>query len=262
MDNKHVENLIIDYLDGRLSEFEEKAFEKHIDDCLFCQKELQDYKKLLNAFQSEEKAKPSSRVQLNFHKMLEEQTSQKAKVFSINSKKSKKFFYNLTRVAASVTLLVGVFYAGRYSKNKTNIDNVANTSENIFKYEELAITALIENSSASKRIKGLQLFKEYKNPDENVIKAIGNKMLYDDNPNVRLSALEALSQFYSEEQVKSFLLEGLKIEKNPNNQIAIIEILVKEKEQRAVKPLKNILANDETETFIKNEIIKLTPNLI
>ena len=181
---------------------------------------------------------------------------------SLNRESKSNWWSSLPRVAASIVLLISAFLAGRYiQKNESQVQLVEVQTEALA-YKEAALFSLLENESASQRIRGVELIKEFEKPDEQIVAALGEKMLTDENTNVRLTALEALSSFSYSDQVKDIFIEALKTEQNPSMQVAIIEMLVELQEKKAVEPMKKLLEKEETQPYIKDQINSALPKII
>jgi HEAT repeat protein len=122
--------------------------------------------------------------------------------------------------------------------------------------------ALLENKSASKRIRGIQYIEEFSQPDPEIVKALVMRMLNDENINVRLTAVNVLQRFIASETVKNGYIKALEIEKDPSIQITIIQLLVKIQEKKALKPMQKLLELNETHSFVKEEIKAILSNII
>ncbi len=255
------DNKIIAYLEGTLSIEEKKDFEDRLKDAPELQKELDEYRNLFSAFSKEKLAQPSKRLAINFEKLLEEEKGHQVKVVALQSHKSNRFS-GFLKIAAGIALLIGVFLTGRYSGQKEMNTTLVQTQQEVLEYKEATLISLLGNESASKRIQGVQLVKEFDRPDEDIVSALGEKMLGDENTNVRLSAMEALSKFSYSEQVKAIFIQALETEENPSIQVALIEILGQLQEKKAIGPLKKLLEKEETQPFIKKEINNALPKII
>ena len=73
----------------------------------------------------------------------------------------------------------------------------------------------------------------------------------DDNSNVRMAAIQALSKFTDESAVLDALVSSLEIQTDPLLQITLINILVDLKEERAVETMKKLLEQEETHETVK-----------
>ncbi|RDY60044.1 HEAT repeat domain-containing protein [Flagellimonas nanhaiensis] len=261
-DNKHISKLIPDYLDNNLEPSDRKKVEEHLSECGECQIELEETKKLFVAFDTTIEV-PSDRLTSKFDEMLQAEKEASGKVVSFFPKKEKsQWAGNLLKVAASIALLVASFQMGGvFQQKKSNEDMLVLRNESL-QMKQTAMLSLMENQSASKRIQGVSYIDEFENPDEAIIDALANRLLFDDNDNVRLTASEALAKFATSETVKNVFIEALGKEKNPSIQIAIIQILVGIQEKKAIAPMKKLLEQEDTHPFIKEEIKAVLPKII
>ncbi len=256
-----MEETIQKYLEGTLSEKALKEFEAALKNSESLQQEVKDYQALFEAFTQEAPTQPSDRLAKNFEKMLQEEKDNQVKVVSLNTPRKNNRFQWM-RVAASIALLIGVFFFGRYSGKEAMNPTLVEAQEEALAYKEATLISLLGNESASKRIQGVQLAEEFDTPDQDIVAALGEKMLRDNNTNVRLTAMEALAKFSYSEQVKTLFIEALETEENPSVQVALIEILGQLQEKKAIEPLKRLLEKEETQPFIKKEINNALPKII
>lgn len=261
MENNHIVDLIPEYLDGHLSDTEVKKLELHIQDCPACRKEIDEYKLLFGAFGSEQEVLPSNKLKANFEQLLQEEKDSQVKVVSIDSKPRNGMFQVL-KVAASIALLVSAFFIGKNSQKNEFQNEFAALEEQTVEIKQTAMISLLENQSASKRIQGVQYINDFINPDEAIVIALADRMLNDENTNVRLSAMEALANFKNSDIVKEAFIEALRTENDPSIQIAIIQNLVEIQEKKAIGPMQDLLEQEGTQPFIKEEITNAIPKII
>ena len=263
MEEKHVLELLPDYLDHALSKPEKAQVEKHLESCPKCVKELNDLKKLFETFGNEKVEVPTEKLKAKFEAALELEKNNQGKVLPLGSKKGKSVWAsNLLKVAASIALLVASFQMGGvFQQRKAKEDIVALKNESL-QMKQVTMLSLMENQSASKRIQGVNYIQEFEDPDEAIIQALANRLLHDENDNVRLTSFEALSRFTASESVKNVFIEALEKEKNPSIQIAIIQTLVQIQEKKAVGPMQRLLEQEDTQPFIKEQIKNGLPKII
>ncbi|MGW9684838.1 HEAT repeat domain-containing protein [Flagellimonas sp. 2504JD1-5] len=263
MKEQHVSDLLPEYLDNILSKTKTLEVEKHLSICSECQKELEEFKVLFDAIASEPESMPSDRLRTKFEEALELEKATTAKVITFSSKSRKSSWAsNLLKVAASIALLVGSFQMGSVFQQSKSNDDLALAQNESLQLKQTAMLSLMENQSASKRIQGVSYIEEFPNPDEAIVIALTNRLLHDENDNVRLNAFEALSKFTASETVKTAFISALETEKNPSIQIAIIQALVSIQEKKAIGPMQKLLEREDTQPFIKNEIKLGLPKII
>jgi len=265
MKNEHVAELLPDYLDGLLEADANEKIKTHLKECNSCAKELVELRKLYQAFLSETEVIPPPSIKTKFLEQLEEEKSLQSKVVSLDTNSTSKrnpWTANLLKIAASVALVVCGFLLGKQQSQEGHTKELAQLTEEKLQFKQTAMLSLMENESASKRIQGVNFIEEFANPDEAIVKALADRMLYDENTNVRAAAVEVLSKFTSSENVKNTFIKALKTEKDPGIQIEIIQTLGKIQEKKAVAPMQELLKKEETQPFVKKQIESLLPNII
>lgn len=262
---EHIKDLLPAYIDGILHEKEMVIIDEHLGNCQSCTKELRQLRTLFKAFDTETIVKPSDHVSANFLEALEREKKNEPKVIALPDNPTsvqKHWFKNLLKIAASIALLVGAFFVGKFQQAELSNADIATLETETLKIKQTAMLSLIDNQSASKRIQGVNLIEEFENPDEAIVEALVNRMLLDDNTNVRLTAVEALAAFAKSETVKSGLIKALASEKDPSVQIAIIENLVRIQAKKAAGPMQELLEHEDTQPFVKDEINRVLPKIM
>ena len=167
----------------------------------------------------------------------------------------------IPKIAAGIALLVGAFFFGKQRQAQSSniqIAQLANESQGL---KQTAMLSLMGSKSASKRIQGVSYIEEFDVPDDAIVNALADRMLHDENTNVRRTAVEVLSEFTASETVKSSFIKALKTEKDPGIQISIIQVLGKIQEKKAVAPMKYLLDQEDTQPYVKDELKISTPTV-
>lgn len=261
MKKEELTDLIPDYFDGTLTKEELQVFETKMKDSTSFAKEVEAYRVLFEAIKKEDEQIPSKGLEQNFLKMLEEEKTNQGRVVTITPER-KNWGYGFMKVAASIAALVSIFYLGRYSQSKETDSRLQLVQNETAQVKQMAVLAMMENQSANKRIQGVQFIQDIEEPDQDILEALASRLRHDENTNVRMAALEALSKFSSSKLVKSVFLEILENEKNPSIQIALIQNLVEMGEKKAAKPMRKLLEQEDTQPFIKDEINQALPKII
>lgn len=265
MDKKHVIALLPAYLDDLLDKDQAQNIEAHLKNCAACSEELKDLQTLFKAIQDEEQFTPSDKIRTNFFDQIELEKQSQSKVVSIkqSSARGRNSWSNyLLKIAASVVLLVGAYFLGKQQQQQISGQEIAQLTNETKGFKQTAMLSLMENKSVSKRIQGVNFIQEFNEPDEAIVKALADRMLHDENVNVRIAAVEVLANFTSSESVKNTFIKALKTEKDPGIQIAIIQTLGQIQEKKAILPMQNLLENEETQPFVKKQIQTVLPNII
>jgi hypothetical protein len=248
-----IENKLVDYIDGVLSENEIKTIKKHIAACSSCEKAFNETNQLLNAFTNEPIAQPTTNLKSSFEEMLANEKKKQPKVIALQPAK-KSSYKSMLQIAASVAILFTGYLLGGYQESQNSQIEIASYQTEQKQLKENMMLAMIDNSSPSKRIKAVNYTEELTTPDSKILEALIDRMHNDSNSNVRLSAAEALSKFTDSELVRTSLIKTLTTEKNPSIQVEVIQILVKIQEKRALDPMRNLLEQPDAPDYLKTQV--------
>jgi len=257
MDKQKLESLLIDYLDNALSAEDRIKVEGILEGNEEAKKLLHELQTITSAMDHAKSLQPSSFLQLKFEEAL-------AKEVALE-KNGKQVFIMPTvyRVAAAVALiLVSVGIGYWINKNQQQAAELALIKSEMEATKKMLMTMLNNRQSASQRVQAATIAYTIENADDEVVKALAKAMNEDPNTNVRLAALEALTKFYHEENVRQMLINSLSIQKDEVVQIALIQVLVKMKEKGVIKELEKITHDTEVLKAVKDEaftgILKLS----
>jgi len=115
------------------------------------------------------------------------------------------------------------------------------------------LIADLTNNSTGTRLEAVYEFSDaFKKEDNQIIKVLINTLLEDENANVKIATIDALLKFPKNEEIRKGLIKALGKEKLPLVQIKLINSLSILREQRAQKPLEDIINNEETFPIVKN----------
>ncbi len=243
MEEDKLIQLLTDYLDGNLSKDEIREVEKELANNAAARKMLEQLKEVLGTIENTNEFEPSQKLQQNFDAFL---------AAEINKKEGGKiiFFQSVYfKVAAAVLMLIVVGGVGYFIGGQQNQNQLASNKAEAHS----VMMAKLENQySVSERLIGINEVYESK-PADDLVKALINAMNEDGNTNVRLAAVNALIKFYDEPHVREALIGALSTQTDPLVQLELIQLLVYKKEQEAVKPLENIIKDDQTLQAVKDE---------
>ncbi len=259
MENEKLESLLIDYIDGKLSESDRSLVEQELarnEDAYVMYEQLREVIQLMKKSNSLE---PRISLKRNFDKVLraEQESVQKpkGKVVSFQS-----YAY---RIAAGVVLvMLGISIGYQVNKNYRQEQELARLKSEMAATKQMMMAMLDNQQSASQRMVGATVAYKMVKMDDEIVTALAKSMNEDANTNVRLAAMEALSKFYQEPGVQKVLIQSLSVQKDPVVQIALIQLLVQMKEKSVVKELEKIVDDPVTHEAVKDEaysgILKLS----
>ena len=248
---EEMNSLMIDHIDGKLTGELGKYVERHIEKHPEALREYNELKEVIDLLDMDKDLEVPEKGKAEFLSMLDDQkgkANSSTKIRRLNWLNKNSIY----RIAAAVTLIL-VGYLGSLWIDKIRQSDFQVLENELKDMKALVIKTMIKQESASERIQGVLTVNELKEPDEEILNALITTMNYDDNVNVRVTALDALTNFAELELVKNAFIQALLNQDNPTIQIKLINILVNMEEKRAVDPMQKMIDFDNISTFVKDE---------
>jgi hypothetical protein len=263
MERERLEGLLIDFIDGRLTEPERKEVKELLNNDPEVMVLYEQLKQVTTAMDRSSEISPSSKLFNGFQQMLKDEFARE------NAPKQRQVFFTpaVFRAAAAIIFVItGVaigYYVNQYNVQQRRIAEIEEENRLL---KENMLAQMGDQSSASQRMKGVNVAITYSETEADMDSEVVNtlvKMLNEDkNTNVRLAALDALSKFQQEPAVRKELIVSLSKQDDPIVQIALIQLMVKMKEKGVLKDLNRIIEDNEAIKPVKDEafsgILKLS----
>ncbi|MTI21808.1 hypothetical protein E1176_12320 [Fulvivirga sp. RKSG066] len=251
MEDKKMEELMIDYIDGRLTGELKSFVEKHITKTEENRREYESLKKTVALINADREHEPDSSLKLDFLNNLEEaiesESGKKRRVVKLRSE-------NYWQIAAAVALLaVGILGGMWFNQNQEKQAQMLAMQEEVEATKRMVMLALDNQNSASERMMGVNASYELSKADTDIINALVKTMNEDDNVNVRLAAINALSKFSDQPHVRSALIASLEKQRDAIVQITLINLMVEMKERGAINELKEMIEDSTNIESVKDE---------
>ncbi len=259
---------LIDLIDNTLPDDLRKEVEEGLAQCPDCQQEYEELKMIFQNIQKQTLVPAPKALDDNFYAFLEQEKvvsedMNKDKELSVRngvpptlttagvSVKFLKPYQVWAGIAATVTLLILAFFAGRQTLvNQTNKE-IALLKQEITETKNLVMLNMLKQESASERIKAVGYAYDMEDADKEMIDALVNVMNYDKSTNVRLEAISALYYFGDKKEVRLAMTQSLRLQTEPNLQIALIEMLVRLKEKGAMNEMERLMDNKQLPEIVK-----------
>ncbi len=135
-------------------------------------------------------------------------------------------------------------------------------SAQIHEMREMVLLSLLENPSASERIRGVGYTSEISKVNRNVINALLSTLNNDPNSNVRLMTLEALTHYADDPAVREGLVQSILQQDSPLVQAALADAMLKLQEKKAVAPFKELLHQKDLNEMVRMKIQQTLTRLI
>ncbi|MBL7839443.1 MAG: HEAT repeat domain-containing protein [Cyclobacteriaceae bacterium] len=248
MEREKLESMLIDYIDGNLEEKERKLIEAALEQNESARVLYHQLKEVMVKMSDAPKLEPGDALKRSFDHFLAQEI---AKVPERKSVSMVPVFY---RIAAAIVLLMVVGVASYWiRKDMQNEARMAAMERELDVYKKQMMGLLDNEFSPSQRMQGVSVAYEINKPDDEIVRVLVSTLNNDPNTNVRLAALDALSQFSTEKGVRKSLIESLSTQKDPVVQIALIQLMVKMKEKGVVKQLERITKDAKTMKAVRDE---------
>jgi len=249
MEKEKLESLLIDYIDGKLTDTERKTVEQELVRNAGAYTLYEQLKEVIQAMNNASRLEPSSTLKLGFDKMLQEEMAKQHK--------GKTVFFQpaFYRAAAAVLLLVLGGGIGFWISNERQEAAIqAKIREEMDRTKRELMAMLDNQNSASTRVMGATVaFKDVTHADDEIVNALVKALNEDPNTNVRIAALEALAKFQRQPHVRKALIASLATQKDPMVQIALIRLMVEMKEKGVIQELERMTTEEGLLPAVKDE---------
>jgi len=204
---------------------------------------------------------PSDNLRSNFYQML---AQEKQQLETKNNWRNTflNFYWQLqtivplgklaySLVVLSLGVALGVWY--NQSQNAESHKLAALTSE-MQQMKKMMMLTLLEQPSATDRLKAVNLTSDMERADNKVIQALLQTLNYDPSVNVRLAAIEALYQHADNSLAREGLVHAINKQDSPLVQLALADIMVAMQEKDSVKQLKELLRKEDLNEAVKVKV--------
>ncbi|HAS40467.1 MAG TPA: anti-sigma factor [Microscillaceae bacterium] len=274
MNEERYQILMTEYLSGEITPEHEAELKAYLEQNEEGKSELFELKILNDQLGHIEVPEPSEQMSANFYTMLEEHKQAEQNTLKLSTRlKSWWDSLNYRRLAYNLAYgLVGILIGGlgmywlqdtatKGDKNlvisKKNEEQWADVKKQLARLEaankEVMLT-LIKEKSASERLRAVNLTSNLSDVDNRIIEALLTTLNTDSNVNVRLTTVEALSQFTKHPKVRTGLIKAIAKQDSPLVQIALVDIMIDLQEKRSVNALKELLKKQDLNEAVKGKV--------
>ncbi len=258
-----------DYLTEEIAASSRAEIDAHLAGCATCRAELGSLYAIRTRLASLPEAEPSPASASNFHAMLEAYRQGMKQATGDSSRRwtladglgrlwprQPALPFALAILLFALGVLVGPSLIRLQQRDggtaPANDHALAQLREEIASMRHLVTLALLQEPSASERLRGVEWSYRLKQPDQQVFAALLGALDSDSNVNVRLAAVDALHQFARNAQVKKGLLDSLPRQSSPLVQIELINLLVELNEKASVPILRQLSQRPELNPAVRD----------
>lgn len=238
--NPITEAMLIDYLAGELDDARRAEVTAALGQDPALNAELEELEEIMAEIAAAPEAEPSADADARFADMLAEQsTNLWAGTTAKPTAKVRSLIWKAVSIAAAIAL---VFTAGRFYQG-----GVSTEAEQQLAAHRTLVTEMMElmkSDRTSNRIKATTVTFSLPKADPVTTTNLGYLLRNDENANVRLAALEALSRFRNDVGVRDELLAAMNESPPPVVRFELIETLVRMNEKRVLPYLEDLMDTD------------------
>ncbi|MCO5946085.1 zf-HC2 domain-containing protein [Mucilaginibacter flavidus] len=265
------EGLFAGWINNELKPAERETLEQHLNGCAACREELASMQQLWAMMDEVEVPEPSASMKTDFTAMLNDfkATEANKKGSSAGIRQQLGWLlqwrqkWPLAYTFAIILVSFGCGYLFFNLKGGSKQDKqMADLTTQVHELKQTMALALLENPSASERIRGVSYTTEIKHADKEVIDALLATLNNDPNVNVRLSTLDALTHLAGHPEVRLGLVQSITTQDSPLMQSAIADVMLKLQEKSSVKSFKELLKQKDLDHGVRDKIKETITQLI
>jgi len=269
MNCEEIKALIIEYNDGTLNDEDVRRVDEHISSCEECSVEMADMKAILLKLDNFKMEEPPDNLKRNFEGMIQSYSlGLKNKNESrhetigrwIESWWPKRPLVQFMTTAA--VLIIGLVTGLSLNEKTGQNEDIVQLKTDMTHLQKVVMTSLLNQSSAADRINGLSKTGQLKNVDNQFYSILLLLLNSDPNVNVRLAAVNALTNFADNEYVRHELIISLGLQSSPLVQVSLIDLLASIKETDSSSTLIRLINNPEVNENVKERARKALKKFI
>jgi len=227
----------VDYWRGTLEDANGE-FDAHLASCDRCRAEAQDLRDLWGTMGQIPEQDPSLGLRVRFYDSLRAWRQQE-------SERRRPFWwlrhpaFQTAGAAALLVLGIGIGFMVR-GRDSTEVSQLRGE---IYNMRQLVALSLLQQQSASDRLRGVNFAYRVEQPDPQVLSALLTTVNHDPSINVRVAAVDALRNFTDNPIGRKGLVQALAKQDSPVVQIEILDQIVELHDKSAVPEIQFLLSS-------------------
>ncbi|MGX1928711.1 hypothetical protein [Flagellimonas sp. 2504JD4-2] len=264
MNKEKFEIQVMDFLSGQMSEKEKKDFKNFLDENPEYATEFNELSNTLKSVNDLDAPLPSGKMDETFFSMLYEEVEKTKEKNTLNVFKGWITTIFKPQLAYGILLLAMGFGIGHYLNlgNQTKNTNPAMVNEETEHVRQKLVLTLLDQPSANQRLQGVSEANKFDAVDEKVIMALLQTLNNDSNVNVRLAAVESLTNYVDDPVVRQGLVQSIPHQESPILQVTLANLMVALQEKSSIEPFKQLLQEKQLDTTVKKKIRKSIESII
>jgi hypothetical protein len=248
MDCEDIQTHLPDHLTGALPASQADAVAAHLATCAMCAVEFEELGQTWERLGDLPRHRvDSAGMRARFDAAVEAQHGSTRRRLWPDSLSG----YGLQFAAAAALLLLGIALGRQLAPPPAVDPQIAEMREELRDTREMVTLSLLQQGSASERLRGVSTTRQIDQPDVEITRALLDTLRYDSSVNVRLASIDALKRFATDETVRRGVIETLPEQMSPLVQIALIDFVVELNGRDAADTLRRLSTDPMVNTAVR-----------
>lgn len=259
-DHPHID-LITAYLDGSITARQQDRLNRLIDKGEIDALELKELEATYRSLGKLHAPEPSGAMRSRFYGMLQEQSPQEQQSALSFPHRFSQWIATLgtRRKLSRAALAAVVFIAGLCVGNwltpfQDYRQELSKLSAEVSQMREVMLLSMLNNKSASERLKAINVSSDIRTADSQVIEALLKTLNNDSNVNVRLAAVDALLHHAAAPEVRQGLVASINRQESPLVQAALADAMLLLQEQKSVEKFRELMRRQELDPGVRDKV--------
>ena len=224
---------MLEYLAGTLPDDRLAEIRAHLAECAACRDDVDASAELWNELGAAPAPRPeSARMRARFDAALQGYIDGQTESRVLTALKPSRPSWQSqpwVQFAGAAALLVLGVALGRFvisTPSPQPNSEIALLREELRDTRQMVTLSLLQQQSASERLKGVTTSSQLEQPSTEVVSALLETLKRDPNVNVRLASVDALRRFGNRDAVRKSVVEALPEQESPLVQIAMVDFIL------------------------------------
>lgn len=260
MEKEKFEIWTMEYLADGLDGKGRTTFENFLNDHPDYKRKFDGLRQTWSDLENLEAPQPSTEMDSRFFNMLHDEIEKQQKLSENSNNWVSTFLEGLWRpqVAYGILLLfMGLSFGYFLKSDSTSVDYVKTTvvpNQETEEVREKLVLTLLDQPSANKRLQGINEINKFSKVDATVINALLQTLNNDANVNVRLAAIESLTNYLDNPIVREGLVQSIVQQDAPIVQVTLANLMVALQEKKSVEPFRKLIQTKELDKSVKQKL--------
>jgi hypothetical protein len=229
----------------------------HLTACPGCRQEFMQVQRLWNALDLLPEAEPGPHMRTRFYQALDAYQQGQDAAEKTTSRfwawwpKQPAFQFALSMALLVLGTGIGVLATHTFNGAKPGTQEISQLRGEISSMRQLVALSLLQQQSASDRLRGVNWSYRVPQSDTEVLGALLHTINQDSSVDVRMAAVEALHNFADSPVARKGLAQALAKQTSPLMQITIIDQLVDLKERPAATAIRTLLERADLDENVR-----------